>query len=122
MPINKKYPIEQCIRAAHDWYGAKGTKATFEYVMIDGENNTPAAREALGRLCRGVPCKINLIPVNPDDDESVRAPGEESLREFSDYLFGQGIVATVRKSRGQDIRGACGQLYSREIQQETTES
>jgi 23S rRNA (adenine2503-C2)-methyltransferase len=112
MPVNKKYPIEALVRAAKQYEKKTGRPVTFEYVCIEGENDTPQAVKALVSLLRGVKCKINVIPINPVGDFSAHSPSIKRLKEFADALFSEGLAATVRKSRGRDISGACGQLGS----------
>jgi len=110
MPINKKYPIEQLVSISKKYYEKTGRRVTFEYVVIEGETNTPCAVSALKKYLGGFPCKINLIPVNPSQDNSIKTPDDNSVERFSDELHKLGLSATVRKSRGRDISGACGQL------------
>jgi 23S rRNA (adenine2503-C2)-methyltransferase len=113
MPINKKYPIETLVHAAKQYEKKTGRPVTFEYVCIEGENDTPQAVRALVSLLKGIKCKINVIPINPAGGFSVRSPSVKRLKEFADALFNEGLAATVRKSRGRDISGACGQLGGR---------
>lgn len=110
MPVNKMYPIETLIEAAGDYYKKFGERVTFEYVLMHGENDTEEAAEALKRQLGRVPCKINLIPVNPYTGGTIGAPDEESLNTFARTLSDSGLCVTVRKSRGLDICAACGQL------------
>ncbi len=110
MPINKKYPINTLIRTAMRYERKTGRPVTFEYVCSEGENDTPEAVRALVSLLHGVTCKINVIPVNPAGDFSAHSPSAKRLQDFADALFNGGLSATVRKSRGRDISGACGQL------------
>jgi 23S rRNA (adenine2503-C2)-methyltransferase len=109
MPINKKYPIASLIDVAKRYYARTARRVTFEYVLIEGRTDTPEAAEALGKLLGGFPCKVNLIPVNPAA-EALLAPNDAAVQRFADALYARGIAATVRKSRGRDISGACGQL------------
>ena len=113
VPINKKYPIESLIKVVRSYYKQFKDRVTFEYVLINGENDTEEAAEKLIELLKRVPCKINLIPVNPLTGSRVSAPSEERLNRFAKRLADSGLYITVRKSRGQDICAACGQLASR---------
>jgi len=113
MPINKKYPIEKLIEVAGSYYKKFGERVTFEYVLMHGENDTEEAVGALKKQLGRVPCKINLIPVNPFTDSTISAPDEEKLNAFAQKLSDSGLYVTVRKSRGQDICAACGQLAGR---------
>jgi 23S rRNA (adenine2503-C2)-methyltransferase len=110
MPINRRYPIAQLVAAARRYAAKTGTRVTFEYVVVHGENDTGEAVESLARLLGGVHCKINLIGVNPGSFVRIEPPSEEAVRVFADRLFERGLTVTVRKSRGRDISGACGQL------------
>jgi 23S rRNA (adenine2503-C2)-methyltransferase len=110
MPINRHYPINAVVAAADEYARSIGEPITFEYVVIKGENDTNEAVSALRRLLKGVSCKINLIPLNPGGDSMLPPEGQAHIDDFSDRLFAAGLMVTVRKSRGRDIRGACGQL------------
>ncbi|MDR2592489.1 MAG: 23S rRNA (adenine(2503)-C(2))-methyltransferase RlmN [Chitinispirillales bacterium] len=109
MPINRKYPIASLVEAAKRYYGRTGRRVTFEYVLIEGKTDTAEAAEALFKLLGGFPCKVNLIPVNPVDP-GLSAPGDGAVQRFADALYERGVAATIRKSRGRDVFGACGQL------------
>ena len=110
MPINRTYPIETVVAAGCAYATAKKHELTFEYVVIPGENDTPAAINALTKLLHGVPCKMNCIPLNRNPGNVGSVPDYETVQKFSDALVAHGILATVRRSRGGDIEGACGQL------------
>jgi 23S rRNA (adenine2503-C2)-methyltransferase len=111
MPVNKTYPIESVVSAAEEYARSRGEPVTFEYVVVHGENDTAQAVSALVRLLGRVPCKINLIAVNPcTSAPSPDTPSESDLCAFADALFSRGLTVTKRKSRGMDIFGACGQL------------
>ncbi|MBN2189237.1 MAG: 23S rRNA (adenine(2503)-C(2))-methyltransferase RlmN [Chitinispirillaceae bacterium] len=117
MPINRKYPMGSLVSIAKRYFEKTGRRVTFEYVVVEGENDTPEAEQALIKLLRGVTCKVNLIPVNPVSGGSAGVPpSRRRLMEFADRLFKSAITATIRTSRGQDICGACGQLTARSIQ------
>ncbi len=97
---------------AHKWKrdGAPRDFITFEYVMLDGVNDSIEHARQLIALTRDVPCKFNLIPFNPFPNSGYRRSGRERIRAFQEVLMGAGAIATVRKTRGDDIDGACGQL------------
>lgn len=118
MPINKKYPIEIVVAMARRYAAETGRTVTFEYVVIDGKTNTPEALQAIQKYCGGFDCKINLIPLNPSTGSKFAGPEDESLQLFADALERKGITATIRKSRGQDIWGACGQLAGKSLKGE----
>jgi 23S rRNA (adenine2503-C2)-methyltransferase len=115
MPINKRYPIETLIAIAKRYFEKTGRRVTFEYVVIEGETDTPEAVRALKRILGGVTCKINLIPINPVTDSTTSAPSRRAIVKFADELHNAGLAATMRTSRGRDISGACGQLTARGI-------
>jgi 23S rRNA (adenine2503-C2)-methyltransferase len=111
VPINRKYPLVE-LMAACKRYLEKAPRdfVTFEYVMLDGVNDSDAHARELLSLVRQVPCKFNLIPFNPFPRSSFRRSPAERVRRFAEILMGAGIVTTTRKVRGDDIDAACGQL------------
>lgn len=115
MPVNRKYPIESLVSIAKAYFNKTGRRVTFEYVLIEGETDSLEAADSLQRFLGGFPCKINLIPLNPSSDSVLRNTSDSNLERFSDQLHQRGLSATIRKSRGQDIWGACGQLSGRRI-------
>jgi 23S rRNA (adenine2503-C2)-methyltransferase len=110
MPVNTRYPIEALVDVARRYHKKTARPVTFEYVLREGENDTREAADALTGLLKGIHCKINVIPINPGNGFRAKAPSDQKLQEFADQLFQRGLTATVRKSRGRDICGACGQL------------
>ncbi|MFP4201282.1 MAG: 23S rRNA (adenine(2503)-C(2))-methyltransferase RlmN [Clostridia bacterium] len=110
VPNNRRYPLSQLIPAAKDYAEKTGRRLTFEYAMIGGVNDHPELARELGILLQGIPCHVNLIPYNPVDECPWTASDAGRLKEFREILELAGIGATVRRSLGQDIRGACGQL------------
>ncbi len=102
---------------AHKWKrdGAPRDFVTFEYVMLDGVNDRIEHARQLVALTRDVPCKVNLIPFNPFPDSGYRRSAPGQIRAFQEILMAAGLVATVRKTRGEDIDGACGQLAGQVI-------
>ena len=111
MPINRKYPIKSLIDIAKRYYGKTGRRVTFEYVLIEGKTDTDEAVDALHKLLGGFPCKINLIPINPVNNvDNINTPADQQVDNFAAKLHNRGLSATIRRSRGQDIMGACGQL------------
>jgi 23S rRNA (adenine2503-C2)-methyltransferase len=115
MPINRKYPIEQLISVAKRYFEATGRRVTFEYVIIAGETDTKEAIDALTKLFSGFPCKVNCIPVNPSTTSHLKIPNEQTVERFAEELQRRGITATVRRSKGRDISGACGQLAGKTL-------
>jgi len=113
-PINRKYPIRELL-AACVRYLEKAPRdfVTFEYVMLAGVNDSVGQARELAALVREVPCKINLIPFNPFPGVDYQRSGPEAIARFRDVLMQAGLVATVRRTRGDDIAAACGQLAGR---------
>ena len=111
VPINRKYPLDELMAACRRYLTAAPRDfVTFEYVMLDGVNDRDADARELLRLTRDVPCKFNLIPFNPFPKSGFRSSKPERVRRFAEILIAAGIVTTTRKTRGDDIDAACGQL------------
>src|SRR5512134_2741533 len=111
VPINEKYPLAALLSACRRYLEkAPRDFVTFEYVMLEGVNDSDACARELVRLVAEVPCKLNLIPFNPFPDSGFRRSPRETVRRFSDLLNAAGVVTTTRKTRGDDIDAACGQL------------
>ncbi len=111
VPINQKYPLKQLL-AACQRYLEKAPRdfITFEYVMLDGVNDSVQQAHELVKLVSEVPCKFNLIPFNPFPQTRYQRSKPEAIRRFSDVLVEADIITTTRKTRGDDIAAACGQL------------
>lgn len=111
MPVNHKWPVERVMQAMRDYQAATGRKVTFEYLLINGINDTPEQANALARLVAGVPCVVNLIPWNwVDTGNGFERPTRERVRTFRGILANRGVNVTERVERGHDIAAACGQL------------
>jgi len=111
VPINRKYPLAELMAACQRYLvHAPRDFITFEYVMLAGVNDSDADAKALLHLVRDVPCKFNLIPFNPFPASGFHRSGAERVRRFAGILTNGGIVTTTRKTRGDDIDAACGQL------------
>ncbi|MHB1358243.1 MAG: 23S rRNA (adenine(2503)-C(2))-methyltransferase RlmN [Rhodocyclaceae bacterium] len=111
VPINRKYPLAELMAACRRYLEkAPRDFITFEYVLLAGINDSDAAAHALLQLTRTVPCKFNLIPFNPFPGSDYRRPTAERVRRFQEILMNAAVVATVRKTRGDGIDAACGQL------------
>jgi 23S rRNA (adenine2503-C2)-methyltransferase len=111
VPINRKHPLRELMAACRRYLErAPRDFVTFEYVMLDGVNDQPAHARALIDLVRDVPCKLNLIPFNPFPGSAFCTSPRERIAAFQARLADAGIVTTVRKTRGDDIDAACGQL------------
>jgi len=111
VPINKKYPIKELLAACERYLeSAPRDFITFEYVMLDGVNDSVSHARELVHLVRHTPCKFNLIPFNPFPNSGYERSSPEAVARFRDVLVQAGLVTTVRKTRGDDIAAACGQL------------
>ena len=124
VPLNKKYPLAELLSACKRYLQAAPRDfITFEYCMLAGVNDAPAQAQALVRLVReaGVACKFNLIPFNPFPASGLTRTPREGVLAFAQVLQDAGIVTTVRKTRGDDIDAACGQLAG-EVQDRTRAS
>jgi 23S rRNA (adenine2503-C2)-methyltransferase len=111
VPINRKYPLRDLMAACRRYLeSAPRDFITFEYVLLDDVNDTAGHAHALLALTRDVPSKFNLIPFNPFPASSFRRSRQDRVRRFQEVLLEAGVVATVRKTRGDDIDAACGQL------------
>jgi len=114
VPINRKHPIAELLAACwHYLERQNGRSVTFEYVMLDGINDRPEHARELARLLRGRPAKLNLIPFNPFPGTRFRRSPDAAILGFRDILNGMGVIATIRRTRGDDIDAACGQLAGR---------
>lgn len=110
MPINRKYPIEALVDIAKRYAKKIERPVTFEYVLIEGENDSSEAITSLVSFLKGFNCKINIIPINTSSGYKAKIPSEQALQTFADALHSRGLSVTVRRSKGADISGACGQL------------
>lgn len=113
VPINRKYPIAQLLDACRSYPGlSRSRRIAFEYVMLDGVNDTVADATELSRLLRDIPSKVNLIPFNPWPGSPYACSTSAAIDRFKSQLHQLGVSATLRHTRGQDIMAACGQLHS----------
>src|SRR5579871_2259227 len=110
MPINKKWNLEMLMRAARDFPLRNREVVTFEYVLLDGVNDSPAHAREVIELVRGIRCKVNLIALNPGPGIQFGTPSAERVQTFKDLLMKAGVPAFLRWPRGRDIYAACGQL------------
>jgi 23S rRNA (adenine2503-C2)-methyltransferase len=111
MPVNRKWPISELLKAAKNYYKATGRKVTFEYLLIQNVTDTIDQAKALGSLMRGFPTLVNLIPINYlDTERGVHRPSNNRVRAFRKALEDAGVNVTQRMERGHDIAAACGQL------------
>ena len=112
MPISKAYPIDELMDAVKDYEDNAGRRVTFEYILIQGLNDSPKHAEELASLIKahGIYAYVNLIPLNPVKEKPYRRPSENAIHLFHDRLMKCGITTTIRKEFGTDIDAACGQL------------
>jgi 23S rRNA (adenine2503-C2)-methyltransferase len=110
MPINRKWKLEQLMAAAREFPLRNREKVTFEYVLLDGVNDSSEDARKLAELVRDIRAKVNLIALNPGPGIDFGTPADEAVRNFQAILVDAGVPAFVRKPRGRDIYAACGQL------------
>ncbi len=120
VPINRIHPIAELLAACWHYIDEQnGRSVTFEYVMLDGVNDSPRQARGLAELLRGHPAKVNLIPFNPFPGTRYNRSPLPVIQRFRDELIRHGVLATVRRTRGDDIDAACGQLAGRVIDRTT---
>lgn len=110
MPINKANNIAQIISSAKYYFNRTKRRIIFEYALIDGQNSSVADAKSLAKLLKGIPCHVNLINLNYVAERNLKAPSKSTLNAFMDTLTQHNISNTLRRSMGNDIQGACGQL------------
>jgi len=111
VPLNRKHPLAELIAACNRYLEhAPRDFVTFEYIMLDGVNDHDQHIRELLAIARQVRCKFNLIPFNPFPQSGLKRSPPERVRQFANRLMDGGVITTVRKTRGDDIAAACGQL------------
>jgi 23S rRNA (adenine2503-C2)-methyltransferase len=110
VPVGRKYTIEEVIAACRRFPLKRRSRITFEYVLLEGVNDSPDDARRLVKLLAGIRAKVNLIPLNEAAGIPFRRPSDERVDEFARVLADHRLTVSVRKSRGRDIRAACGQL------------
>jgi len=110
MPVNVRYSLKELMKVLKEFVKKERFPVTFEYILIKDLNSSKNDALRLAGLVKGIQCKLNLIPYNPSRYFKWQAPSQEEIEEFRNVLKEKGIFSTLRKSRGQDIEGACGQL------------
>lgn len=113
MPFTKNFPLTELKEALQYWYSKTKSKVTYEYVIWKGINDDKKSVEALVKLCKHVPCKVNLIEYNPIDDGVFQQASDSAIDHYIQALEKADIVVKVRRSRGKDIDAACGQLANK---------
>ena len=117
MPVNKRFPISELVSAAKYYFNKTGRRIIFEYTLIKGENDSDACAKELARLTKGFPSHVNLIRLNEVKERNHVAPTQDATQAFLQKLEKLGVSATIRKSLGNDIEGACGQLRRRYLEE-----
>jgi 23S rRNA (adenine2503-C2)-methyltransferase len=115
MPVNRTYPLEDLIRACRDYPMPSRKRITFEYILIRDVNDRSEDARRLVKILSGVRAKVNLIPFNPHPSLPFERPSEERILAFQNVLKDAHMTATIRQSRGADIRAACGQLAAQVV-------
>jgi 23S rRNA (adenine2503-C2)-methyltransferase len=110
MPVNRKYSLQQLMDCCRALPLPRRKRITFEYVLLCGVNDSLEDAQALVKLLRGVPSKVNVIPFNPHPFSKYRRPGEPEIARFESVLRDAGVQINLRRPRGDDIQAACGQL------------
>jgi 23S rRNA (adenine2503-C2)-methyltransferase len=115
VPINKKYPLRELIAACHRFMEQRSPRSrlTIEYVMLDGVNDSPKDARELIKLLQGLSVLINLIPFNPFEGSGYKTSSPAAVKRFQDILMKASITTVIRKTRGDDIDAACGQLVGK---------
>jgi len=118
VPINKTYPLDILMEACRNYHGVRSVrKVTFEYVMLNGINDSESDANELRRLLHGIPCLVNLIPFNPWPGSRYTSSSNNAIYRFAERLYGQpNLKVTIRWPRGRDIMAACGQLATKSSQ------
>ena len=112
MPVNRRWNVQALIEACRQYPVARRRRITFEYLLLHGINDSDEHARRLGKLLRGIPSKINLIPFNETEDIPFRRSSAERMEAFQNILRNMNYTVMMRKSKGQDIAAACGQLYA----------
>jgi 23S rRNA (adenine2503-C2)-methyltransferase len=110
MPINRRWPLAEVMKACREFPARNGRRITFEYVLLAGVNDSLADAERLAALVAGIPAKVNLIPYNANPGLPYAAPPPERVVAFQEALAARNLTVVVRRNRGRDISAACGQL------------
>ena len=117
MPINRKYPLAEVVAAGKAYGDKTKRRVTYEYILIDGVNDSLEQARLLTRLLRGQLASVNLIPINPVVERHLLRPPQQRVEAFEQYLDAHHIAVTVRREMGADINAACGQLRNRHLPQ-----
>jgi 23S rRNA (adenine2503-C2)-methyltransferase len=113
MPVNRRYPLNKILRRCENFPLRPRSRITFEYVLVGGINDSRQDAKRLIRILRGIPSKVNLIPLNEAPDIPFKKPSDEAVKRFQEILMEGGLTAIVRTSKGTEISAACGQLQAK---------
>ncbi|MDR1543969.1 MAG: 23S rRNA (adenine(2503)-C(2))-methyltransferase RlmN [Prevotellaceae bacterium] len=116
MPIEKAYPIEKIVTELKKFDFSHQRRLSFEYIMFDGINDTQRHATGIVKLLRGFPCRVNLIRFHKAEGVDYQSPSQEKMEWFRDYISNNQLICTIRRSRGEDISAACGQLKTEQNQ------
>jgi 23S rRNA (adenine2503-C2)-methyltransferase len=114
MPIEKAYPLADVLKELKNWDFSKQRRVSFEYIMFEGLNDTIRHAVEIVKILKGIDCRVNLIRFHAIPDSPLKTSNEEKMIAFRDYLTSNGVMTTIRKSRGEDIFAACGMLSTQE--------
>jgi 23S rRNA (adenine2503-C2)-methyltransferase len=114
MPANRRYPLKKVLTLCKNFPLRPGTRITFEYLMVEGVNDFPQDAKKLLSLLKGIPSKVNLIPLNEAPEIPFKRPSDKKVKRFQEILMKGGLTAIVRRSKGTEISAACGQLQAKE--------
>ena len=115
VPLNRKYPLQELLKACQYHYEMTGRRTSFEYILLEGLNDSLSQAGSLARLLSGMNCHVNLIAANSTPDSTYRPPSQAKVRAFQEELQRRHVTVTLRQPKGKDIDAACGQLRSRFI-------
>jgi 23S rRNA (adenine2503-C2)-methyltransferase len=115
MPVNRRYPLKKILEMCRNFPLKPRARITFEYVMVDGINDSLQDAKRLTKILKGIPSKINLIPLNEAPDIPFKRPSDEKVKRFQEILMEGGLTAIVRTSKGREISAACGQLQAKPL-------
>jgi 23S rRNA (adenine2503-C2)-methyltransferase len=115
VPINRKYGLKELLEACRKFPLKRRSRITFEYVLLEGMNDTPEDARRLVKLLHGIKAKVNLLPLNEAPGIPFTRPSDARVNRFAQILADHGVTVSVRRSRGRDIRAACGQLITESV-------
>ena len=117
MPVNRKYPVKELIKACKDYIDTTSRRISFEYAMIRDVNDSDECAFELASLLKGILCHVNLIPANELNESKHKRSTHERLQRFMNILNSRGVNTTIRRSLGSDIDASCGQLRSKHVRE-----